>query len=70
MDVLPSERRLQRRFDAVAGEVLAEECLRARVVDIFVGEALAFAGDRAAYMQRYRDAMAALALEEKHADWS
>ena len=39
-------------------------------VDIFVGEPLAFEGDRAAYMDRYRAAMAALALEEKHADWS
>ncbi len=39
-------------------------------VDIFVGEALRFDGDRAAYMARYRDAMAALAAEEKHADWS
>ena len=39
-------------------------------VDIFVGEPLRFDGDRTAYMQRYRDAMAALALEEKHADWS
>ena len=39
-------------------------------VDIFVGEPLAFDGDRAAYMERYRTAMAALALEEKHADWS
>jgi 1-acyl-sn-glycerol-3-phosphate acyltransferase len=39
-------------------------------VDIFVGEPLRFDGDRAAYMQRYRDAMAGLALEEKHADWS
>ena len=39
-------------------------------VDIFVGEPLAFEGDRAAYMERYRSAMMALALEEKHADWS
>ena len=39
-------------------------------VDIFVGEALRFDGDRAAYMARYRDAMAALAAEERHADWS
>ena len=39
-------------------------------VDIFVGETLAFEGERAAYMERYRAAMAALALEEKHADWS
>ena len=39
-------------------------------VDIFVGEPLRFGGDRAGYMQRYRDAMAALALEEKHADWN
>ena len=39
-------------------------------VDIFVGEPLRFEGDRSGYMQRYRDAMAALALEEKHADWN
>jgi 1-acyl-sn-glycerol-3-phosphate acyltransferase len=39
-------------------------------VDIFVGEPLHFDGDRAAYMQRYRDVMAALALEETHAEWS
>ena len=39
-------------------------------VDIFVGEALHFDGDRAAYMERYRSAMAQLALEEKHADWT
>lgn len=39
-------------------------------VDIFVGEALRFDGDRAAYMERYRDAMAALAAEEKRADWT
>jgi 1-acyl-sn-glycerol-3-phosphate acyltransferase len=39
-------------------------------VDIFVGEPLHFDGDRAVYMQRYRDAMAALALEERHAEWS
>ncbi|MBX3689367.1 lysophospholipid acyltransferase family protein [Dokdonella sp.] len=39
-------------------------------VDIFVGEALRFDGDRTAYMARYRSAMAALALEEKHSDWS
>ncbi len=39
-------------------------------VDIFVGEPLAFDGDRNAYMQRYRDAMHALAQEEKHADWT
>ena len=38
-------------------------------VDIFVGEPLTFDGDRAAYMQRYRDAMLALANEEKHSDW-
>ncbi|KAB2898652.1 MAG: 1-acyl-sn-glycerol-3-phosphate acyltransferase [Xanthomonadales bacterium] len=38
-------------------------------VDIFVGQALPFEGDRAAYMQRYRDAMAALAREEQRADW-
>lgn len=38
-------------------------------VDIFVGEPLRFDGDRAAYMQRYRDAMSALANEEKHGDW-
>jgi 1-acyl-sn-glycerol-3-phosphate acyltransferase len=39
-------------------------------VDIFVGEALHFDGDRGAYMERYRSAMAQLALEEKHADWT
>lgn len=39
-------------------------------VDIFVGESLHFDGDRTVYMERYRDAMAALAAEEKHADWS
>lgn len=39
-------------------------------VDIFVGEPLHFYGDRVAYMERYREAMAALAREEKHADWS
>ena len=39
-------------------------------VDIFVGEALRFDGDRAAYMERYREAMAALAAEEKRADWN
>ena len=38
-------------------------------VDIFVGEPLRFDGDRAAYMQRYRDAMLVLANEEKHSDW-
>ncbi len=38
-------------------------------VDIFVGEPLRFEGDRTAYMQRYRDAMAALAAEEPHAVW-
>lgn len=38
-------------------------------IDIFVGEPLRFDGDRARYMQRYRDAMAALASEEKHSDW-
>jgi 1-acyl-sn-glycerol-3-phosphate acyltransferase len=38
-------------------------------VDIFVGDPLRFDGDRAAYMQRYRDAMSALANEEKHGDW-
>ena len=39
-------------------------------VDIFVGEPLRFEGDRTAYMQRFRDAMAALANEEKHSDWT
>jgi 1-acyl-sn-glycerol-3-phosphate acyltransferase len=39
-------------------------------VDIFVGAPLRFEGDRTAYMQRYRDAMQALANEEKHSDWS
>jgi len=39
-------------------------------VDLFVGEPLHFDGDRAAYMDRYRAAMAALALEEKRADWT
>jgi len=39
-------------------------------VDIFVGEPLRFDGDRAAYMDGYRSAMARLALEEKHADWT
>ena len=39
-------------------------------VDIFVGEPLRFEGDRAVYMQRYRDAMAALSGEEKHAEWT
>ena len=39
-------------------------------VDIFVGEALHFDGDRAVYMQRYRDAMAALANEERHSEWT
>ena len=39
-------------------------------VDIFVGEPLRFEGDRAMYMQRYRDAMAALSGEEKHAEWT
>ena len=38
-------------------------------VDIFVGEPLKFDGDRVVYMQRYRDAMLALANEEKHSDW-
>ena len=38
-------------------------------VDIFVGEPLKFDGDRGTYMQRYRDAMLALANEEKHSDW-
>jgi len=39
-------------------------------VDIFVGEALAWSGDRAAFMQRYREAMDALAGEERRAEWS
>jgi len=39
-------------------------------VDIFVGEPLKFDGDRGTYMERYRSAMAQLALEEKHADWT
>ena len=39
-------------------------------VDIFVGEPLRFDGDRTVYMQRYRDAMSALAHEEKHSDWT
>lgn len=39
-------------------------------VDIFVGDALAFTGDRAEYMQRYTHAMAELAREEKHSDWT
>jgi 1-acyl-sn-glycerol-3-phosphate acyltransferase len=39
-------------------------------VDIFVGEPLVFEGDRTAYMERYRSTMEALALEEKHADWT
>ena len=38
-------------------------------VDIFVGAPLAFDGDRATYMQRYREAMDALAHEERHSDW-
>ena len=38
-------------------------------VDIFVGEPLKFDGDRTAYMRCYRDAMNALAHEEKHSDW-
>ena len=38
-------------------------------VDIFVGEPLRFEGDRSGYMQRFRDAMSALAAEEKHSDW-
>jgi len=38
-------------------------------VDIFIGEPLRFEGDRAAYMQHFRDAMSALASEEKHSDW-
>jgi 1-acyl-sn-glycerol-3-phosphate acyltransferase len=39
-------------------------------VDIFVGEALAWSGDRAAFMQRYREAMDTLAGEERRAEWS
>lgn len=39
-------------------------------VDIFVGEALAWSGDRTAFMQRYREAMDALAGEERRAEWS
>jgi 1-acyl-sn-glycerol-3-phosphate acyltransferase len=39
-------------------------------VDIFVGEPLRFEGDRTAYMQRYRNAMQALANEETHSDWT
>ncbi len=39
-------------------------------VDIFVGEPLRFEGDRAAYMQRFRETMQALANEEKHSDWT
>jgi 1-acyl-sn-glycerol-3-phosphate acyltransferase len=39
-------------------------------VDIFVGAPLRFGGDRAAYMQSYRDAMAALAVEERRSDWT
>jgi 1-acyl-sn-glycerol-3-phosphate acyltransferase len=39
-------------------------------VDIFVGEPLRFEGDRTRYMQCYRDAMHALANEEKHSDWT
>jgi 1-acyl-sn-glycerol-3-phosphate acyltransferase len=38
-------------------------------VDIFVGEPLRFEGDRANYMQRFRDAMSTLSAEEKHSDW-
>lgn len=38
-------------------------------VDIFVGEALHFDGDRGAYMDRYRDIMAGLAAEERRGDW-
>ncbi|MEO5625114.1 MAG: lysophospholipid acyltransferase family protein [Dokdonella sp.] len=38
-------------------------------VDIFVGESLTFHGDRVAYMEHYRSAMAALAQEERHAEW-
>lgn len=38
-------------------------------VDIFVGEALRFDGDRTAYMQRYVEAMQALAEEERRAEW-
>jgi len=39
-------------------------------VDIFVGEPLRFECDRAAYMQRFRETMQALANEEKHSDWT
>ena len=39
-------------------------------VDIFVGEPLRFEGDRTAYMQRYREAMTALANEERHSEWT
>jgi 1-acyl-sn-glycerol-3-phosphate acyltransferase len=39
-------------------------------VDIFVGKPLRFDSDRTAYMQRFRDAMSALANEEKHSEWT
>jgi 1-acyl-sn-glycerol-3-phosphate acyltransferase len=38
-------------------------------VDVFVGEPLRFEGDRAIYMQRFREAMAGLAAEETHSEW-
>jgi len=38
-------------------------------VDIFVGAPLRFGGDRAAYMEDYRAAMASLAAEERHSEW-
>ncbi|MBO9664002.1 lysophospholipid acyltransferase family protein [Dokdonella sp.] len=38
-------------------------------VDIFVGAPLRFDGDRAAYMQRYVEAMRGLAEQERRAEW-
>jgi 1-acyl-sn-glycerol-3-phosphate acyltransferase len=38
-------------------------------LDVWIGEALRFDGSREAFMQRYRDAMQALASLERHARW-
>lgn len=39
-------------------------------LDAWIGEPLRYAGSREEFMQRYRDSMAALACEERRAEWS
>ena len=39
-------------------------------LDVWIGEAMSFAGSREGFMQNYREAMQALSTQERHAEWS